>query len=198
MVPREYPTSSGAILGSCVALRKAHIDERRLIYGWLACSDVSGTMSGPPTYPERPVPTWEEFQDGYTAHYFDDSAPHLGRCLIILADGEPVGQVNYNEIEERGGRKQTELDIWMRSEAHCGRGYGSDALVTLCRYLSERFGVQAVMVQPSARNPRAIRAYEKIGFKRLEIPVEAAQESWGPSDYTDSVYMIKECSAAAS
>ena len=39
------------------------------------------------------------------------------------------------------------------------------------------------MVQPSARNPRAIKAYEKVGFKRLELPIEAARELWGPNDY---------------
>ena len=39
--------------------------------------------------------------------------------------------------------------------------------------------------------------YDSI-LGNLEIPVEATRESWGPSDYTDSVYMIKECSAAAS
>ena len=28
-------------------------------------------------------------------------------------------------------------------------------------------------MQPSARNPRAIHAYEKVGFKRLELSIEA-------------------------
>jgi RimJ/RimL family protein N-acetyltransferase len=46
------------------------------------------------------------------------------------------------------------------------------------------------MVQPSARNPRAIRAYEKAGFERLELSIEAARELWGPNDYDDSVYMV--------
>ena len=47
------------------------------------------------------------------------------------------------------------------------------------------------MVQPSARNPRAIRAYEKAGFKRLGLPIGEARALWGPSDYADSVYMVR-------
>ena len=84
-----------------------------------------------------------------------------------------------------------ELDIWMRSEACCGKGYGTEALDALCRHLHERFGVEEFMVQPSARNPRAIRAYEKLGFKRLDVPIESARELWGPNDYYDSVYMVR-------
>ena len=189
--------SKQEIFGKCVVLRPAVAEDRRLIYEWLACSDVSAMMNGPPTYQDKPVPTWDEFQEGYSTHYFDDSAPDLGRCFLIVVDGTPVGQVNYNDIEEHQGAERTELDIWMGSQAHCGRGYGTDALETLCRYLTERFGVQEFLVQPSARNPRAIRAYESVGFERLDLPAEAAQDAWGPSDYRDSVYMVKSASMRA-
>lgn len=29
---------------------------------------------------------------------FDDTNPELGRCFVIERDGQPIGQVNYNEI----------------------------------------------------------------------------------------------------
>jgi RimJ/RimL family protein N-acetyltransferase len=79
----------------------------------------------------------------------------------------------------------------MRSEVCCGKGYGTDALDALCRHLHQRFGITDFMVQPSARNPRAIRAYEKLGFTRLDLPLEEARRLWGPSDYEDSVYMVR-------
>jgi diamine N-acetyltransferase len=147
-------------------------------------------MMGPPLYPDEPIPSWEEFCDDYQPHFFDGSVPKLGRCFVISAGGEEVGQVNYNDIEERQGKKRTELDIWLRSEKDCGQGFGSDALLALCRYLFQHLGVQEFMVQPSARNPRAIRAYEKAGFVILSLSIEEAQAQWGPSDYYDSVYMV--------
>ncbi len=177
--------------GRLVTLRPATLDDRRPIYDWAAHSDATSAMMGPPTYPEHPIPTWEEFCGDHKPHFFDGSAPHLGRCFVILVNNEPVGQVYYNDIEEHEQRKRTELDIWMRAERYCGQGFGSDALLTLCEYLACQFGVQEFMVQPSARNPRAIRAYEKIGFVRLPLKVGEARAQWGPNDYFDSVYMVK-------
>jgi diamine N-acetyltransferase len=194
----EHPIPHGqeldratAILGDRVVLVPAIAADQRQVYEWLACSDISSAMNGPPIYPDKPLPAWEEFCDADSHHYFDDSALELGRCYLILAHDEAVGQVTYNDIHQKYGRTRTELDIWMRSEKDCGQGFGTDALLTLCRYLSRRFGVQEFMVQPSARNPRAVRAYQKIGFRPLGISVEAARELWGPNDYADSVYMVK-------
>ena len=39
-------------------------------------------------------------------------------------------------------------------------------------------------------------AYEKAGFVRLGIPVEEARRLWGPSDYIDSIYMVRMASAS--
>ncbi len=187
-------SEEGVIQGRHVTLRPAAPEDERAILDRLFRSDLTPTMLGPPLYPERPIPPPGEVDEGYEPHYFDGSAPELGRCFLILADGEPVGQVNYNDIHERGGRRRTELDIWMRCEASCGKGYGTDALDALCRHLHERFGVVEFMVQPSARNPRAIRAYEKAGFRRLNLPIDEARSLWGPSDYADSVYMVRAIS----
>jgi RimJ/RimL family protein N-acetyltransferase len=179
------------ILGMRVVLRAATTEDESQILRWLLKSDITPSILGPPRFPERPVPSLDDPSQRLDRHYLDGTAPELGRCFLILIDGEPVGQVTYNDIVERDEWKQVELDIWMRSESCCGKGYGTDALDALCAYLHERFGVGRFMVQPSARNPRAIRAYEKAGFKRLELPIDAARELWGPNDYDDSVYMVR-------
>jgi diamine N-acetyltransferase len=179
------------VLGKRVVLRPATIDDERQILEWLLRSDVTASMVGPPLFPERPVPSPDDSSQRLDPHYLDGTSPELGRCYLILVNGEPVGQVTYNDIVERDGRKQVELDIWMRSEAFCGKGYGTDALDAFCYHLHERFGVEEFMVQPSARNSRAIRAYAKGGFKRLKLPIEKARELWGPNDYYDSVYMVR-------
>jgi diamine N-acetyltransferase len=179
------------IHGKRVVLRPATPEDERQILDWLLRSDVTPSFLGPPLYPERPVPSPDDPGETFDPHYLDGSAPELGRCFLILVDQEPVGQVTYNDIVERDGRKQVELDIWMRSEACCGKGHGTDALDAVCHHLHDRFGVEQFMVQPSARNPRAIRAYEKVGFTRLEVPIESARKLWGPNDYRDSVYMVR-------
>lgn len=146
-------------------------------------------MIGPPNYPDHPRPTWEEFCDDYLPHYFDDSAPSSGRCFIILADGEDVGAVCYNAIDEK--LRCTELDIWLCSEAHCGRGYGSAALRAICAHLREALGVEQFIVRPSSRNRRAIAAYERAGFQLLPLSPAEQRAKYGEGDYEDSVVMLK-------
>jgi diamine N-acetyltransferase len=175
-----------------ITLRPATLEDRRMIYEWLAHSDVTATMLGSPRYPETPIPTWEEFCEDYQPYFFDGSAPRLGRSFLIVADADPVGQINYNDISEKDGGKRVELDIWMRASAWCGRGLGPDALNTLCSFLADAYGVREFMVQPSERNGAAIRAYEKAGFHRLNLTPDAAAERWGSRDYHDSVFMVRQ------
>jgi diamine N-acetyltransferase len=178
------------ILGKRVVLRPATFEDEPQILEWLLRSDVTPSLLGPPLFPERPVPSPDDSSQRLDPHYLDGTSPELGRCYLILVNDQPVGKVTYNDIVERDGRKQVELDIWMRSEAFCGKGYGKEALQAICCYLHKTFGVEDFMVQPSARNPRAIRAYEKVGFKTLGLSIEVARQLWGPNDYYDSVYMV--------
>lgn len=162
-----------------------------MVYDWLADSDLTATMLGEPIFPDEPVPSWEEFCEDHTPHFFDGGITEQGRCFIMQVNDEDVGQIYFNDIETKDGIKRVELDMWMCAEKYCGKGYGSDALNTLCEFLAKRFGVEQFMVQPSARNRRARRAYEKAGFVRADVPLEEAVRDWGPNDYFDSVYMVK-------
>ena len=79
----------------------------------------------------------------------------------------------------------------MFSEQHCGPGYGSEALSLLCDYLQSRLDVEGFYIKPSASNPRAIRAYEKAGFKRSTLSDEQALRDYGSKDSVDTVYMTR-------
>lgn len=178
-----------SIEGNVVTLRPAAIEDRRVIYEWLAKSDITESMMGPPLYPDNKIPTWQEFCDDYVLHYFSDEKPELGRCFVIMVNNEPVGQVNYNAIDKNN---RIELDIWMSCQANCGKGYGPDSLKALCKYLYEEFGISEFYIQPSARNTRAIKAYEKTGFKKVSLSIEQAEKEYGPADGNEPVYMVKK------
>jgi RimJ/RimL family protein N-acetyltransferase len=179
------------IEGRLVALRLSTLADRRVIYDWFANSDLTASMAGEPLFPDSPPATWEEFCEDHTPHFFEGEITERGRCFIMQVNGEDVGQIYFNDIETKNGIKRVELDMWMRAESYCGKGYGSDALEALCDFLAKRFGVEQFMVQPSARNPRARRAYEKVGFVSLDVPLGVTVKEWGPNDYYDSVYMVK-------
>jgi len=132
--------------------------------------------------------TFEQFCDGWKEHYFTDDSPDLGRGFIILAEGKSIGFVAYNDIDPQ--HRRTELDIWMSGEAHCNHGYGPDALKGLCGYLYSQRKVREICIQPSARNPRAVCAYEKAGFQRRDASPEEIKALLGGVDHSDSVLMI--------
>lgn len=182
-------TRLATIPGASVTLRPARDADRRDVFRWLAESDVTSSMLGPPLFLELPAPTWEEFNLDYGPNFFDGSTLETESSYIIEAEGEPVGQINY-EIWDSPVRL-AELDIWLRSQADTGRGYGPDALVTLTDHLFRAFGVDTFLIRPSARNPRAIRAYQKAGFELQPMTLQEHVDTYGAGDYEDTVVMIK-------
>ncbi len=120
------------------------------------------------------VPTDEEFQVEYPVHYFNGSAPRKGRCFFIVTDTRKIGAVAYNEIDERDC--STELDIIIADDTDTGRGYGPNALAALTDFLFDRMSVRRCLIIPIASNLRAIRAYEKAGFRRVKKFSEGGRE----------------------
>lgn len=175
--------------GSKVTLREANEADRKKVYEWLAHSDLTPSIMGPPLFPDHPIPTWEEFCSDYRHHYFDGTQLNQGQCFIIIADGTDVGVVCYNALRSED---YTDVDIWLRSESDCGRGVGSDALATLADYLHRNFSITKVVVCPSARNRRAIAAYKKAGFHM--VPKEQYHVFVKPDEmeYEDNVVLVRE------
>lgn len=175
----------GAFLqGSLIKLVPATLEDRRSVYEWLAHSDITSSIMGPPVFTDHPIPTYEEFCADYLPHFFDGSQPERGGSFIIEANGTQAGHINHNDIDRL--HKSVELDIWMRDKAHCNKGYGTDALNVLCAYLQQTYGCEEFILAPSARNQNAIRAYLKAGFAVCSEP----PVNFTP-DYHDPVVMIK-------
>ena len=175
--------------GRLVTLRPATLADRRAVWEWIACSDLTASMMGPPEFAENPVPTWEQFCADYLPHFFDGSRPDArgGRSFIIEHEDQAVGHISYDCRPPR--ESFAELDMWMRDSSCCGRGFGSDALRSLSAHLHEALGIREMILRPSARNSRAIRSYEKAGFTRLDLSQEEQARRYGPGEYRDTVVM---------
>ncbi|MCB9316062.1 MAG: GNAT family N-acetyltransferase [Lewinellaceae bacterium] len=167
-----------------IHLRPALPEDKVKIFDWLTNSDLTREMLGPPTFPEIPVPTWEEFSDDYVDHYFDDTQPLLGRCFIIEYRYLEIGQINYNYIDAT--EKSTEIDIWLAGSHYTGKGLGIQAIGLICDYLYQNFECKKIYIAPSQRNTRALKAYKKAGFlKTKRLP-----RNFIP-DYRDSIVFVK-------
>ncbi len=170
-----------------VSIRPATLADRRAVYEWMAHSDVTASMMGPPRFPDAPIPTWEQFCADYVPCYFEGTDERFGRSYIIESNGRAIGHISYSRVES--APDCLELDIWMRSNADCGRGFGSAAIDLLCRRLHADLGACRFIMRPSARNLRAIRAYRKAGFEIWPSTAQEHDSAFGPGDYADTVVL---------
>jgi len=179
------------ISGSKIKLRSAVIYERRLIYAWLARSDLTPSFMGPPDYPDSRIPTLKEFSQDYKKSFFSPAGNKTGRNYVIIADNIRVGTVGYDLFDAK--KRRVVLDIWMRAEKYCGKGYGTDALTTICGFLNKRYGIKDFYISPSSRNKRAIAVYRKAGFKPIKMSRSTAIKEFGVDiyDYPDNIVMRK-------
>jgi len=140
------------------------VEEIPPFYQWAAQSEATffwyGELQG------DKVPTYEEFLKDWKRYYFDGSEPEKGRSFVILVGDRAIGQINYNEIKK--GDNSVELDIIIAEDRDKNKGYGSDALQTLSRYLFQEMNVQKCWIEVITKNPRAIRAYQKAGFRKTK------------------------------
>lgn len=87
--------------------------------------------------------------------------------FVIEVDGEVVGAIQYAEENEPMYRHAS-IDIFLTSPRQ-GQGLGTEAIRVLARYLFEERGHHRLTIDPSASNAAAIRAYERVGFRRVGV-----------------------------
>lgn len=97
-------------------------------------------------------------------------------CRVIECDGVPVGYCHAVDAAVWGDDLPDELepgtwdlDLFVASESYRGRGIGQIALASLKDEVFATTFAVAVCVFPSIRNERAVRAYEKAGFRWQRI-----------------------------
>lgn len=87
--------------------------------------------------------------------------------FAIELDGELIGLVQAGE-ELDPDYRHANIDLFLGAAWH-GQGLGSDAVRTLARWLFEERDHHRITIDPAVANERAIRSYERVGFKRVGV-----------------------------
>lgn len=109
-------------------------------------------------------------------HYSDPADEEVTRVIIEYLD-TPIGYgqfypVKYGEF----GLPDTDetvfgMDQFIGEPEYWNRGIGTEYVRMVCGWLKREKNADAVVLDPHKSNPRAIRAYEKAGFRVLaELP----------------------------
>lgn len=87
--------------------------------------------------------------------------------FVIEMDGEIVGGIQYGEEDEPMYR-HANVDIFLTTSHH-GQGLGAEAVRIMARHLFGERDHHRLTIDPAADNVPAIRAYERVGFRRVGI-----------------------------
>ena len=105
---------------------------------------------------------WGVLVEGELEEFLQDE-----KTFVIETDGEIIGAIQYEEETDPMYRRAG-IDIFVATSWHA-RGFGSEAVRVLARYLIEERGHHRLTIDPAADNAAAIRAYEKVGFRTVGV-----------------------------
>ena len=109
------------------------------------------------------------------------------KCIFAIVDKENdtlIGNITLNKINSV--HRTSELGIMIGDKNYLSLGYGSDAIKLMLDYGFNQLNLNNIMLRAVAFNNRAIKAYEKCGFKTFGI---WKQSYYFEGEYHDEVYM---------
>jgi aminoglycoside 6'-N-acetyltransferase len=97
-----------------------------------------------------------------------DALADADTTLWVVLDGDDeIGLVQAWE-EPDPMYRHAGIDISLHPDWH-GRGLGADTVRTVARHLFDDRGHHRVTIDPAAHNARAIRSYERVGFRPVGV-----------------------------
>ena len=107
-----------------------------------------------------------------------------GRPFIIEADGIPIGKIGLNGFRRRD--RICSLYIFIGERDRWAMGHAPDAIAALLRWAFDHHDLNRVELWSLADNERAIKAYEKCGFR---IDARLPERSWKDGAWHDRIVM---------
>lgn len=97
----------------------------------------------------------------------------LTACILVFEE-QPAGYLQFyladsEEYSFEGEGRVYALDLFIGEADLWGKGLGTRFIQLLLTHLFEELGADWVILDPHVDNPRAIRAYEKCGFRKIKL-----------------------------
>jgi RimJ/RimL family protein N-acetyltransferase len=143
------------LVGTQVRLRPIRRDDLPQLRAWFDDPELMRHWGRP-----APLVPDDAFESDLRGRFsrFDDA----GYLMIEHPDGRAIGRIDFEQLEMRS--RSAEVMILIGDRAVQGQGYGTDAMVTLLRYLFHQRNLHRVSLTVFSWNARAVRSYEKVGF----------------------------------
>jgi aminoglycoside 6'-N-acetyltransferase len=152
-------TTRPLLVGTRVTLRPGRLDDIGALRAILADASVREWWGEPSSA--------DEIAEKLLGEVPGESLTGGEVLLVIEVDGTVAGGIEYYEETEPQYR-HANIDIYVGA-GHQGRGVGTEAVALLARFLFEQRGHHRLTIDPAVTNTRAIRSYEKVGFRRVGV-----------------------------
>ena len=150
-----------------VALRPLTEEDAPLLLKWLTDPENLKYWEG-----EHEVFTPERIQED-----FFEEEPLLRRCIVVY-QGKPIGYLQILKLDEESceeyeyphpERVGFGIDQFIGEPSYRNRKIGRAMIRMLLDHLVKEEHAEAVILDPHADNPRAIRCYEACGFRKIKF-----------------------------
>ncbi len=142
--------------GQKTAIRSLEEDDIDALYKWYNDQEVNLWSSG--AWPLNTLLSKDE-----VAAKFLDGSSETYRYAILDEKDLLIGTIGFKELNIPG--QSVTLFIVIGNKTYWGKGYGTDALITFAQFLFTQWNFHRISLDTWDENIRAIKAYEKVGFK---------------------------------
>ncbi len=147
------------MVGDRIYLRPLEVDDADSSVPWLSDEEIRQYMGiTSPTNKVREREYVERF-------YKDDRKIHLG--IVLKEADQLIGHIGLYDISMP--HRRAELGILIGDRDRWSKGYGTEAMSLMLEYGFNQLNLHRIYLFVLDFNTRAIRAYEKVGFKREAV-----------------------------
>ena len=174
------------ITGEKTRLRALEKEDLTNIWKWVNDEEVMRFLSNPgSTQSLVEIEEWfASQQQGTYKGWPGGIVYHRKQFIIETAESVSIGCIFYTDLTLK--HQHAEIGILIGEKEYWGRGYGTDAMITLLDYLFNELGLHRVHLGTHRGNTRALKCYEKCGFIQEGVLREDAFVS---GKYNDGLIM---------
>jgi RimJ/RimL family protein N-acetyltransferase len=144
--------------GSRVALTALSNDDAAVLARWQADNEYLRLLDSKPAFPKNEAMMSEWMRSGQQGH------DNFLFGIRIHATGSLIGFLELGEV--LWTHRTTWLAVGIGERTYWGQGYGYEAVALALDFTFRELNLHRVQLTVFSYNERAIRLYEKLGFRR--------------------------------
>jgi ribosomal-protein-alanine N-acetyltransferase len=164
------------LIGPAVYLRPLELDDAATILPWFNDPEVTRLIQR-----YRPITLAEEQE---FLQRLRSSETDLALGIALRESDQLIGATGLHHIDARN--RHASFGISIGEKQHWGKGYGTEATGLMMRYAFQTLNLNRLWLHVYEYNARAIRVYEKLGFR---VEGRLRQDTFREGRYWDTLVM---------